>query len=147
MLTAVASEKDAPIVFADTQRDVLLEDKPGHMVFSHMLASGANVTLKTVMAGVYQVKNAALAADVAYALLPVLLTEEKKKRAGNRKGPIEEEYRLEIIRNGMEKTRWPGRFEVISTDPFLVMDGAHNEDAARQLADTVENYRSLAALP
>ena len=139
VLAAVASEKDAPIVFADTQRDVLLEDKPGHMVFSHMLASGANVTLKTVMAGVYQVKNAALAADVAYALLPVLLTEEKKKRAGNRKGPIEEEYRLEIIRNGMEKTRWPGRFEVISTDPFLVMDGAHNEDAARQLADTVEN--------
>ena len=39
----------------------------------------------------------------------------------------------------MEKTRWPGRFEVVSTEPFLVIDGAHNEDAAKQLAATIEN--------
>ena len=45
----------------------------------------------------------------------------------------------EIIKRGIFQTRWPGRFEVVSEDPFLLIDGAHNEDAAVQLAETVEN--------
>lgn len=146
VLTAVASEKDAPIVFADTQTDILLEDKPGNMAFSHVLASGVGITLKTVMAGVYQVKNAALAAEAAYALLPVLMSNEKKEAEGRSYAKSLEEHILEIIRDGMEKTRWPGRFEVVSTEPFLVIDGAHNEDAAKQLAATIENCFTNARL-
>ena len=141
VLAVVAAEKHASIEFSDTQADTVLEEKPGNMVFSHVLASGDTVILKTVMAGLYQVKNASLAADVADALLPGMMpTENKTEKVGwICAKPIDKDHKLEIIKNGIEKTHWPGRFEVVSTDPFLVIDGAHNEDAARQLATTVEN--------
>ena len=38
----------------------------------------------------------------------------------------------EQIREGFRKARWPGRFQVI--DGKVVLDGAHNEPAARELA-------------
>ena len=36
----------------------------------------------------------------------------------------------EQIRSGMEKARWNGRFTILKKDPYLVVDGAHNPDAA-----------------
>ncbi len=39
---------------------------------------------------------------------------------------------------GLGKAKWPFRFEVISTDPLVIADGAHNEDAARMLHDTIK---------
>ncbi len=38
------------------------------------------------------------------------------------------------IRGGVARTRWPGRFDVVHRDPFLVLDGAHNPAGARALA-------------
>ena len=38
------------------------------------------------------------------------------------------------IRGGVARTRWPGRFDVVRRDPFLVLDGAHNPAGARALA-------------
>jgi dihydrofolate synthase/folylpolyglutamate synthase len=38
------------------------------------------------------------------------------------------------IRVGVARTRWPGRFDVVRRDPFLVLDGAHNPAGARALA-------------
>lgn len=35
---------------------------------------------------------------------------------------------------GLKNTRWPGRLEVVSTDPYILLDGAHNLLAARNLA-------------
>ena len=46
----------------------------------------------------------------------------------------------EQIRAGLEKTEWPGRFEIIATKPLVITDGAHNEDAARRLSETVQVY-------
>lgn len=37
------------------------------------------------------------------------------------------------IRRGLQETRWPGRLEVVSTEPYLILDGAHNLMAARML--------------
>ena len=34
---------------------------------------------------------------------------------------------------------WPGRFEVLGEHPLTIIDGAHNEDAALQLAKTIQN--------
>lgn len=33
-----------------------------------------------------------------------------------------------------------GRFEILSKKPYFIVDGAHNEDAARKLAQTVQFY-------
>ncbi len=44
------------------------------------------------------------------------------------------------VADGLWRARWPGRFEVMDTDPFVVLDGAHNPDACAKLADLVERY-------
>jgi dihydrofolate synthase/folylpolyglutamate synthase len=40
----------------------------------------------------------------------------------------------EAIRQGLATVKWPGRLEVLSHDPLLVVDGAHNGDSAQKLA-------------
>lgn len=40
------------------------------------------------------------------------------------------------LRDGVSAARWPGRFSVMSEEPLIVLDGAHNEDAAKALVDT-----------
>ena len=47
---------------------------------------------------------------------------------------------LEQIRAGLEAVRWPGRMELLSREPMLLLDGAHNPQGARQLAQTVRDF-------
>ncbi|HJV46453.1 MAG TPA: cyanophycin synthetase [Bacillota bacterium] len=44
---------------------------------------------------------------------------------------------LEQVCNGILQTKPPGRFEIISNSPLIVVDGAHNEEEIRQFCDTV----------
>ena len=44
------------------------------------------------------------------------------------------------LREGFMKTQWIGRFSVIKKKPLFIVDGAHNEDAAFQLASSIEEY-------
>jgi len=39
----------------------------------------------------------------------------------------------EHIQSGLAQNRWPGRLEVVSQKPYVVLDGAHNLMAARRL--------------
>lgn len=45
-----------------------------------------------------------------------------------------------VICKGLENSVWHGRFEIISRKPLFIIDGAHNEDAAKRLSDSVEYY-------
>lgn len=73
--------------------------------------------LKTGMSGKHQTENASLAVMAAellnkfYSFL------------------IEEEH----IRAGLKTAFWPGRFEIVSHDPLVVIDGAHNEEGISAL--------------
>ena len=136
VLMQVAEQKHAPIDFADRTCAKILEERPGRMRFTYTLTTGEKLNLVTAMAGACQVKNAALAAEVAAALLSGRLNGLKTTHCMSVKPENEV---TGIIERGIAETRWPGRFEVVSDDPFLVIDGAHNEDAAKQLAVTVEN--------
>jgi dihydrofolate synthase/folylpolyglutamate synthase len=42
------------------------------------------------------------------------------------------------IEEGFLRTSWPGRLEVIAKNPLIIRDGAHNEDAAKRLAQFLE---------
>jgi len=42
------------------------------------------------------------------------------------------------VRQGFAFVEWPGRFEVVSKRPYVVLDGAHNEESARRLVQTVK---------
>lgn len=75
------------------------------------------------LAGTCQIENAALAAEALMAL-------------GDWGYPLSRE---QIVR-GFDLTRWEGRFQVIHENPTVVMDGAHNPDAARVLMEAVERY-------
>jgi dihydrofolate synthase / folylpolyglutamate synthase len=37
------------------------------------------------------------------------------------------------IRTGLKKSFWPGRFETISENPMIIIDGAHNEEGVNAL--------------
>jgi dihydrofolate synthase/folylpolyglutamate synthase len=41
------------------------------------------------------------------------------------------------IRAGLARARWPGRLQIVGRDPWVVLDGAHNPDGARALADSL----------
>ncbi len=45
----------------------------------------------------------------------------------------------EAIRLGLADLMWPGRLERVSSDPTIILDGAHNPSAMRSLAYTIEN--------
>ena len=47
--------------------------------------------------------------------------------------------RMEHIREGLERMRWPARFEVISKKPLIIYDGAHNPDAITELKESIQN--------
>lgn len=74
--------------------------------------------LKLGLHGSHQVDNAALALAACEILL----------NSGQAHIP------WEAIRKGLKKAHWPGRLEVASEAPLLILDGAHNLMAARVLA-------------
>ncbi|MCH5338399.1 MAG: bifunctional folylpolyglutamate synthase/dihydrofolate synthase [Acetatifactor sp.] len=84
---------------------------------------GKRKKLEISLAGRYQVENAALAVEV----LDVL---------GERGFPVKEEQ----LRRGLRETEWTGRFTIINKRPIFIVDGAHNEDAAKRLAESVSFY-------
>jgi dihydrofolate synthase/folylpolyglutamate synthase len=71
----------------------------------------------TGLQGDYQTQNAAL----VLAACELLLT----------RAPL---ISPQSIREGLLTNRWPGRLEVVSEKPLIMFDGAHNLEAARQLA-------------
>jgi len=80
--------------------------------------------LKLSLSGSHQVDNASLA----------LASCEILQRCDLLKIPFE------AIRYGLEKSNWPGRLEVVSDSPHLILDGAHNLMAARVLAHHLSKY-------
>lgn len=44
------------------------------------------------------------------------------------------------MRKGFTESVWPGRFEVLQKKPYVIADGAHNEDAVKKLMETLRFY-------
>jgi dihydrofolate synthase/folylpolyglutamate synthase len=44
------------------------------------------------------------------------------------------------VRKGFSKIKWPGRLEIISRNPLIVVDGAHNPDGMKKLKKAVMEY-------
>lgn len=104
---------------AEPERSVIEREDYHGIYFSYKEFQG----LHTVMAGKNQIGNTA-------AVLEVI----------RRLRQIGYEIPDEAVRRGMEKTQWPGRFSCIGESPVFILDGAHNEDAALRLRESVEAY-------
>ncbi|WP_459888971.1 dihydropteroate synthase [Halostagnicola bangensis] len=44
------------------------------------------------------------------------------------------------LARGLRNAHWPGRFEVLDTEPLVVLDGAHNPAACERVAETLSTY-------
>lgn len=78
-----------------------------------------NVNIKLI--GLHQIENACLALTAIE-----LLRKYKKIKIDKDK-----------VYDGLMKTTWPGRFEIISNSPITIIDGAHNVHAAVRLKETI----------
>lgn len=58
---------------------------------------------------------------------------------------LERDLRLDRgrLKAGVEAVRWPGRFELGGREPRVILDGAHNPQAAEGLRQTLEDYTPL----
>ena len=114
-IRAAAKAADTPLyeVHRDEVRQIF-SDKRESIVFFREFE---NLHLK--MLGSCQPENAALAVQAASVLI--------------RSYPIEKKH----IYDGIEKTRWGGRFELHSGSPDIILDGAHNPDGIRRLRESV----------
>lgn len=43
-----------------------------------------------------------------------------------------------ILKRGLKKTTWPGRLEIVSHNPLIVIDGGHNSDCINRIMDFVK---------
>jgi dihydrofolate synthase/folylpolyglutamate synthase len=48
----------------------------------------------------------------------------------------------EAIREGLERVKWPGRLEILQSSPLFIVDGAHNVESARFLAQSLKELFS-----
>lgn len=79
--------------------------------------------LQIEMIGQHQIENAALAVMASELLVQYYSFQ------------IEENH----LRKGLLSARWPGRFEILSENPFVVIDGAHNEEGITALINELES--------
>lgn len=119
VLQEKAAEFGTKVVFAEPEK--LRKQKYGleKQSFSYKQFE----TIRISLAGRYQLENAALALEA------LCLLKDKGF-------PIPEDK----LRKGFCETRWPGRFTLVQKRPMFVVDGAHNEDAAKRLAESIEFY-------
>ena len=47
---------------------------------------------------------------------------------------------IEKIRKALAETKIPGRIEIISKEPLIILDGAHNQDKIQALVDTLDEF-------
>lgn len=78
---------------------------------------------QTGLLGLHQIENAGM----AIALLDTFCQEDGRALQANT-----------LVAKALEETRWPGRLEVLSSDPFLILDGAHNPHAIKALLVTLQ---------
>ncbi len=114
VITESAKAKKAPLFRLG--RDFRIRRTPtGRFSYYGLKHNWSN--LQTALRGSHQADNAAL----------VLAACELISERGGNLEPAD-------IRAGLRTNKWPGRLETVSSEPMIILDGAHNLAAARNLA-------------
>ena len=85
-----------------------------------------NINYKTNLGGKYQIENALVAIETLKNC-GLTITDDD-------------------IKCGLEKAFIPARAEVVSQNPLIVIDGAHNPDGADTLCDVLKEYKNVTAI-
>lgn len=78
--------------------------------------------------------------SVAKEILPDSYQRENAAVAATAFMHIFSDDKMTFVREGIKKMVWPGRLEIVSEDPFFMMDGAHNPNGVSAL------YHSLLSM-
>jgi len=117
LLQSMCGERGAP--FWRVGRDARYRRLPSGLLDYYGVRE-RHTNLALGLKGRFQHRNAALC------LLTLEILKEKEI-------PVSEED----IRSGLADPLWPGRLEIVSSRPAIVLDGAHNTAAMRSLADSI----------
>lgn len=124
-LTEIASEKagilkeNVPAIFApqDDEALAVLQKHPGTLVSSEDMEKVA--FMKPGLMGEYQLENGAAAMLAAQKFLSRIGFDEERADAA--------------IEAGIHTAIWKGRMEILSREPYLMVDGAHNSNGIHAL--------------
>lgn len=124
-LTEIASEKagilkeNVPAIFAPQEEEALavLRKHPGTLVSSEDMEKVA--FMKPGLMGEYQLENGAAAMLAAQKFLSQIGFDEERADAA--------------IEAGIHTAIWKGRMEILSREPYLMVDGAHNSNGIHAL--------------
>lgn len=96
--------------------------EPGRQIFTVHGLRHSYQDLACPLVGAHQAENAAVAIGLVEALV----------RYGIEVSPDE-------VAKGIASVHWPGRFQIVSRRPWLILDGAHDELGAGALSATLED--------
>jgi dihydrofolate synthase/folylpolyglutamate synthase len=125
LFESICAERNAPFWRVGKEMKYRFTDSGlSYYGFKHTLRG-----LDTGLKGSFQIRNIAL----AVAIIELLENKGFKINSGD-------------ITEGLRDATWPGRLHMISKDPLIVLDGAHNPGAIRELAEAVNRAFSYKRL-
>jgi len=105
-------------------------DEPGANAQTPFV-DGLSLSARLPLLGEHQALNAAIATTLAGQVVESISAETDAPTA---------ELDAETISRGLRNAHWPGRFEVITSEPLTVLDGAHNPQAIETLSETLSTF-------
>lgn len=119
VIKSKAAEMNAEYHYADkSSLEIISSDLSGSLI-----NYGERKDIKLPLLGLYQPLNAA----------NVLCAVDLLKSKGF---TVTEE----ALREGILAARWPARFEIISRDPLIIFDGAHNPEGIEKAVESIKRY-------
>lgn len=114
VIKEVCNKKNAKYIEVDFDDVIIKKSDINYQSFDYKKYKDIKINL----IGEHQIKNSILALNVVEFIL--------------------DNVNLDIIKKGIEKTKWAGRIEKLSESPLFIIDGAHNEDGAKSLQKVLD---------
>ncbi|MDS7946262.1 folylpolyglutamate synthase/dihydrofolate synthase family protein [Streptococcus pneumoniae] len=123
VIDSIAEGKDAPRLAYGTDYQVRHQESVVTGEVFDYTSAVRQGRFQTSLLGLYQIENAGM----AIALLDTFCQEDGRELASN-----------DFLGQALEETSWPGRLEIVSRDPLMILDGAHNPHAIKALLVTLQ---------
>ncbi|VOE33810.1 dihydrofolate synthetase [Streptococcus pneumoniae] len=123
VIDRIAEGKDAPRLAYGTDYQVRHQESVVTGEVFDYTSAVRQGCFQTSLLGLYQIENAGM----AIALLDTFCQEDGRELASN-----------DFLGQALEETSWPGRLEIVSRDPLMILDGAHNPHAIKALLVTLQ---------
>ncbi len=123
VIDCIAEGKDAPRIAYGRDYQVRHQESVVTGEVFDYISAVRQGCFQTGLLGLHQIENAGM----AIALLDTFCQEDGRVLPANT-----------LVAQALEGTRWPGRLEVMSSEPMMILDGAHNPHAIKALLATLQ---------